>query len=101
MRNFNKCNDCGEWHWDNDNCVPEYSVYHEEYMGEEAKSVRAHSHESAAIKYAEYYNQDDCPLMNNTVQIKVEKDGLIKYFEVGAEPDIHYSSTEIDKLDSN
>jgi hypothetical protein len=27
--------------------------------------------------------------------------GEIKFFEVGAEPDIHYSSKEIDTLDSN
>jgi hypothetical protein len=101
MSNFNKCRECGEWHYDNGRCAPEYFVYHKEYMGDEATSVRAHSHEDAAIKYAEYYNQDDYPLMNDTAQVKVEKDGVIKFFEVGAEPDIHYTSNEIDKLDSD
>ena len=28
---------------------------------------------------------------------KVEKDGVVKYFCVGAEPDIYYSSKEIDQ----
>jgi len=102
MSNFNRCEVCKEWHWNNEKCAPEYFVYHEEYMGDEAKSVRAHSHEDAALKYGQYYNQDDYPLMDgDTIKVKVEKDGVIKFFEVGAEPDIHYTSNEIDKLDSN
>ena len=101
MSDFNRCAECGEWHWHNEKCAPEYYVYHEDYMGDEAKSVRAYSHEDAALKYGEYYNQDGYPLMDDTIQVKVEKDGEIKFFEVGAEPDIHYSSNEIEKLDSN
>jgi hypothetical protein len=76
-------------------------VYHEDYMGDEPKSVRAFDHEDAAIKYGQWYNQDDYDLMNETIQVKVEKDGEIKFFEVGVEPDIHYTSKEIDKLDGN
>lgn len=97
MSKFNKCQICKEWHWDNEKCQPEYFVYHEEYMGDDPKSVRAVTHEDAACKYAQYYNQDDYPLMNgDTIDVKVEKDGEIKWFSVGAEPEIHYSSTEIE-----
>lgn len=102
MKDFKKCEECKEYHWGDEKCSPEYFVYHEEYMGDESKSVRAFSHEGAALKYGEYYNQDDYPLMDgDTIKVKVEKGGVIKFFEVGAEPDIHYSLTEIDALDSN
>ena len=101
MKDFKKCEVCKEWHWTDKQCDPEYLVYHEDYMGDEPKSVRAFDHEEAAIKYGQWYNQDDYDLMNETIQVKVEKDGEIKFFEVGAEPEIHYSSKEIDKLDGN
>ena len=95
--NFKKCEICKEWHWTNEKCAPEYFVYHEDYMGDEAKSIRAYDHENAALKYGQYYNKEDYPLMNDTIQVKVvDKDGVIKFFEVGAEPDIHYTSKEID-----
>lgn len=102
MKDFKRCDVCKEWHWTNEKCDPEYLIYHEEYLSDEGKSVRANSHEDAALKYGQYYNQDDYPLMNDTIQVKVkDKDGVIKFFEVGAEPDIHYSSKEIDMLDSD
>jgi hypothetical protein len=101
MLDFKKCEVCKEYHWTDEKCAPEYFVYHEEYMGDKAKSIRACSHEDASIKYGEYYNQDDYSLMNETIQIKVEKDGEIKFFKVEAELCIQYSSNEIDKLDSN
>lgn len=97
--NFKKCKLCNDWHWTNSECPPEYFVYHEDYMGDECKPVRANSHEDAALKYAEYYNQDDYELMNETIEVKVvDLDGVVKFFVVGAEPDIHYSSQEINTL---
>ena len=96
MRSYSKCEICNEWHWDSKKCLPEYLVYHEDYLGDESKTVRASSHENAAIKYAEYYNQDDYPLMNDIIEIRVEKDGIVKFFKVGAEPDVHYYSEEIE-----
>ncbi len=102
MRDYKKCEVCKDWHWTDRKCAPEYFVYHEDYMGDEPKSMRAHSHEDAAIKYGEYYNEDDYYLMNSTIQVKViDVGGVIKFFEVGAEPDINYSSKEIDTLDGN
>ena len=101
MRDYKKCEICKEWHWTNDRCLPEYFVYHEEYMGDEAKSIRASGHESAALKYGEYYNRDGdyCLMDGSTIKVKVEKDNVIKFFEIGAEPDIHYTSNEINSLD--
>lgn len=99
MSNYNKCTKCGEYHFTRESCEPEYFVYHENYMGDESKSIRAVNHEDAAVKYAQYYNiQNEYILMNDDIEVKVEKDGVVKYFMVGAEPDIYYSSDEIDKL---
>ena len=98
---YKRCKICKDWHWTNKKCLPEYLVYHEDYMGEEPHYTRAHDHESAALKYGEYYNQNDYSLMEETIEVKVEKDGEIKYFSVGAEPDIHYSANEINALTLN
>lgn len=99
MSNFKKCDTCKEWHWTDKECNPIYSVYFEEYMGDESKSIRASSHENAALKFAQYYNTNaDYCLMNENIEVKVERDGVVKFFNVGAEPDIHYSSEEINEL---
>ena len=99
MKKFEKCSICHEWHWIGSECEPEYLVYYEEYMGDEPKKIRATDHEDAAQNFAEYYNiQNDYCLMNETIEVKVEKDGVVRYFRVSAEPDVHYSSSEIDKL---
>ncbi len=97
MSNFKKCKECNDHHWTDMDCLPIYKVYHEEYLGDEPKDIRANSHDEAATKYAEYYNADDYALMNEVIVIKVCFDAVCKWFSVGAEPDVHYSSTEIDK----
>jgi hypothetical protein len=63
-------------------------------MGDEPKKIRASDHEEAARKFAEYYNtQNDYCLMNDTIEVKVKYDGVVKFFCVGA--DVYYSSSEI------
>ena len=99
MHDFNKCKKCNKYHWDNLECDPIYLVYYEEYMGDDPKEIRATNHEDAALVFAQYYNtQSDYCLMNETITVKVEKDGVIEYYEVGAEPYIYYSSKQIDSL---
>ena len=97
MKDFKRCDICNDYHWDDENCKPIYEVYHEDYLGDESKTIRAMSHEDAAQTYARYYNED-YSLMNENIEVKVEKDGVTKFFCVGAEPDIHYSSEEIDSI---
>ena len=102
MSEFKKCDKCKEWHSTEFGCRPEYLVYFEEYMGDEPKIIRASNHEDAALGFAQYYNtKNDYCLMNKTISVKVEKDGVVKFFKVGAEPDVHYSSSEIKELPSN
>jgi hypothetical protein len=77
-------------------------VYFEEYMGDEPQQVGAFNHEDAALKFAAYYNTScDYCLMHETIEIKVEFERKVKFFKVGAEPDVHYSSEEIDELSNN
>lgn len=42
-----------------------------------------------------FYDRNDYDLINNEIQVKVEKDGEIKYYNVEAEPSVHYTSTEV------
>ncbi len=89
------CYECQKYHW-GEGCNPEYKVYYEEYLGDEPKIIRASDHEDAAVKFAQYYNtSNDYCLMNESIDLKVEFEGKIKFFRVGAEPSIHYSSEEI------
>lgn len=99
MCKYKRCDKCHEWHYNSSDCKPEYLVYYEDYMGDEPMKMRALSHQDAALKFAEYYNTycDYC-LMNESIIVKVEKDSIIKFFEVGAEPDVHYSSNEINDI---
>lgn len=93
---YKHCKICDEFHYTTSKCPPEYKVYFEEYFGDEPKIFRANSHEAAAEKCGVYYNSNgDYSLMNETITVAVEKDGITKKFEVSAEPDIHYSTTEI------
>ena len=98
MNNFTRCEKCKDWHWSEVECQQEYLVYHDDYMGDEPKRIRASDHDDAATQYAKYYNEIDYGLMNDSINVKVEKDGVVKWFSVGAEPDIYYSSKEIDPL---
>lgn len=89
------CEECNDFHY-GDSHKPEFNVYNEDYLGDEPKVFRAADFESAAIKFGEYYNSNgDYPLMNETIEVKVEKDGISKTFNVSAEPDIYYSASEI------
>ena len=95
---YKLCKICDEFHYTNRECAPEYNVYHEDYLGEDPKKVRAFGFQDAVLKYGEYYNSNsDYSLMDETIEVKVERNGIIKYFNVSAEPDIHYSSKEINK----
>lgn len=96
------CNECSKYHWNNEKCYPKYKVFYEEYMGDEPILVAACNHEDAALKFAEDYNtSNDYCLMNDNIEIKVEFENVIKYFKIGAEPDVHYSSEELEELSNN
>ena len=86
------CNKCGDYRF-NDvakcHCHP-FTIIDED--GEEHSDIYAMSAESAALKYAENSNvEGDYYLMDQSVTITVNE---VK-FEISAEPDIHYSATEI------
>ena len=92
------CIICGEFHYTDTKCADEYLVYHEEDSGDEPHVIRAWHHEAAALKYGEHYNTySDYALMNETIDLKVERNGEVEYYRVGAEPDIYYSSTQFYK----
>lgn len=87
-----KCKQCGDYSLYDRPCkCQEYKI---DSDGEESQ-IWAFSYEDAAEKYAIKYNEDDHTLMNETIEIEVCFEGDIKKFEVGAEPDIHYTVNEL------
>lgn len=96
MRNFIQCPKCHHYHWDNEECAPLFLVFFDEYTGDEPMEIHAYTFEDAASLFAEDYNtQNDYCLMDDEIEIRIEKDGVVKHFIVGAEPDVHYSTKEI------
>lgn len=100
LGSYKHCSNCEDWHFSNERCAPAFFISHEDYLGDEEKKVSAHSHESAAEKYAVYYNEDgDYSMMNGgDIQISVRcgDTNEVKKFNVSAEPAIQYSSKEIE-----
>lgn len=94
---YTKCQKCKSWHWEEERCPPLFRVYHEEYNGDEPIEIRATDFDDAAIEYAEHYNTKDYGLMGSTATIKIEKYGVFKFYEIGAEQSIDYSEKEIDE----
>jgi len=98
MIKYNKCKTCKELHWNNQDCAPLYLVYFEEYLGDEAKEIRAHSFQEAAEKFGEYYNSvSDYELINHSIEVTVEFENETRYYNISAEPDVYYTSREIEK----
>lgn len=95
--NYTKCPKCKSWHWTESECPSLFLVYHEEYNGDEPIEIRANDFDDAATEYAVYYNTRDYGLMGSTATIKIEKDGVFKFYEIGAEQSIDYSEKEIDE----
>lgn len=96
-----QCKICKGWKfdWKEHKCPHVFEILHEEYNGDDIIEQRAWSHEDAATEYAEEYdsNGDYC-LMDEYETIKVRKQGEEEYktFEIHAEADVHYSTTEKD-----
>lgn len=93
-KKFERCGTCKEYHWTDQNCLPEWKVFHEDNLGDEYKLMRAGNAEDAALAYASYYNTtSDYCLMNDEIEIFVYENGEKVKFVVGAEPDINYTAS--------
>jgi hypothetical protein len=80
MREYKYCKICEDFHY-GDSHFPEHNVYFED----EPTVIRASDHESAAEKFAVEYNvNNDYCLMNDSIEVKVDFKGDIKYFNVSA-----------------
>ena len=92
-----RCDECNDWHDLDKPCAPAFEVYYED-LGEKPQIFHAYNHEDAALKFAEHYNSNgDYVLMNDSIDVKVVDDnGVAKFFRVGAEPYINYTSMEIE-----
>ena len=93
-RKYNRCEECKEFHWNDNNCPPEYLVYHED-LGDEYAKIRANSFEQAGEKYAIDYN-DDGDLNDSYIDIKIVFKDESKVFRIFAHPSIEYDVNEIE-----
>lgn len=63
--------------------------------------IEGYDEEDAAINAGQHYNEDgDYTLMNDSILILIreKEEAPVHIFSVSAEPDIHYSSCEVDDL---
>jgi hypothetical protein len=90
-----KCLKCNEYRFATECHCEEFLIINKD--GEKHK-VRAMDEEGAALKYAEESNEDrDYYLMDASVVITVNG----KKFAISAEPDVHYSASEIKEQPNN
>lgn len=85
----------------NNQLTSQFLVFHEEYMGDEASVQETYDAEDAALRYAAHYNSMNSYEMvgRDPIRVKVVGPDQKEYFyEIKAEPDIHYSATRIDKI---
>lgn len=79
-----------------------YEVNLPDYHGEDSwHEYDAMDEEEAALAFGQSYNEDgDYSLMNHEVYVRVREVGTDKIVVccVSAEPDVHYSSNEMDSL---
>ena len=95
---MNQCPNCQEFLYKTSphTCVP-YEV--EWWADGDVSTKYGTSAEDVADKWARNYNEDgDYALMNETETLKITgPDGVVQFFKVGAEPDIHYSVEPCDE----
>lgn len=73
----------------------EFWVENPEYLMKKGRYTP--THEAAAEAWAKWYNEDgDYALMNESVEITVERNGDIRRFRVGAEPSIDYTVERVE-----
>jgi hypothetical protein len=94
MSNFRKCEICKEFDlMDRHKCQP---VFYYKFIDwdDEFVEIRAFDFKEAAEKFGEKYN-DEGDLMNNEIEVIISDGKIEKKFCVSAEPDVHYSATEL------
>ncbi|MDR1459229.1 MAG: hypothetical protein LBI60_03340 [Bacteroidales bacterium] len=96
MGDYKLCEKCGIWHWKEEKCPPEYTVYHDDYLDEYGMKIHGYGFEDAAERYAIEYNRDDCGLIDREIEVEIEDGGgLRKKFRLGAAPSVEYYVNEI------
>ena len=87
---YHTCPHCGDWHAVTESCAEEYRIVHDD----ECQTVRGRSFDDAAENYAMRYN-DEMDLIDETIMITVEKNGIEKVFKCSAEIMVNYSIDEL------
>lgn len=100
MSDFQKCTECGEFDWIRTHtCPPLWEVQIAEYMHDEIRTVRAHSDELAAEKFAELYDAEgDYPIVDGpatTVKVRRYSTDDWTIFEVEGETVPSYTATKV------
>jgi len=96
MSEYKYCKKCKDYHWTSIECAPAFNIFHPDYLGDKPMVIHGDNHYDAAMKYAEYYNTgNDYCLMDNSIDVTVERDGVQKTFKISAEPSVDYSAIEL------
>jgi hypothetical protein len=96
MRIYEKCKMCGCWHWGDNQCGNEYTIYHNDCLAKEGMKMYGVTFMDVARRYAAWYNNGGGALTGNSVAIEVEgKYGMRKKFRISAKVEILYYAVEI------
>lgn len=94
-KKYEYCIVCKTYHWTDENCPLIFYFKHENW-GDEFQEITAYSFCDAAEEFAKLYNENGgYPLMDDNVDVIISNRKIEKKYNVSAEPDIHYSITEI------
>jgi len=95
------CKTCGEYMtWpDSHKCPPLWEIRHEEWLGDESKTVHAYDAESAGEKYAritdgygdyEFANGHEAEVKIRKARTDTEEPGPWETYTLSAEPSVEY-----------
>jgi hypothetical protein len=92
---FEKCFKCNTYHFDTERCPDEFTIFEDDYLGEEGKQFRGYNFDDAAENYGKYRN-DEGQLLDDPITVEIEDSkGNRKKFTIDAEVDIRYNVNEI------
>lgn len=93
--NYIKCELCGTRHFDYEKCPQLFTIFEDDYLGEEGKQFRGYSFDNAVEEYGRYRN-DEGQLLDDPITVEIEdRNGIRKKYTVYAEIDVRYIVDEV------
>lgn len=103
--NFNRCQTCKDWHYDNEDCRPIFMVHLYNEDGELSEGIKVHAvtHSHAARCFGVQFCYDNKhELLRRHIILDVfDLQGKMERYKVRAEPTIEYYTEKIQLSEAN